>query len=141
MICNQKSATDRFHVCLKINQKRTFKLFDENQNVVHCYYISLNETFLPLFSTSQVAAPVRLECSVWKFIYQRHIAKTKSEWRSDDFNIGLNQPLAPTEVERQTLSQLNTWKHIAILFHNGFVIYYTLSFCSWEKEGFSSHWL
>lgn len=103
--------------------------------------ISQSQTFLPLFSTSQTAAAVRLGCSLWKFIYQRHIAKTKPERRSDDFNIGLNQPLAPKEVGRQTLSRLNTWKHIAILFCNGFVIYYTLSFWSWEKEGFSSHWL
>lgn len=36
---------------------------------------------------------------------------------------------------------MKAYEIIAILFCNEFVIYYSLSFWSWEKEGFSSHWL
>lgn len=114
-----RCTTKGFYVYLKINHKLTsfFILWWEPKfcSLLSHSSISLNQTFLPLFSTSQIAAHVRLGCSVWKFIYQRHIVKTKPDWRFDNFNIGLNQPSAPKEVERQTLSLLNTWKYMKLL--------------------------
>jgi len=97
-------ATVGFCVYLKINHKlsHSFILCWEPKFcplLLHSSFF-LNQTFLPVFSTSQIAAHVRLGSSVWEFIYQRHFAKTKSDWRSDLFSIGLNQPLAPKEVVR-----------------------------------------